>query len=157
MRIRNRSTGSAVLSLNQSCDSTVVNMAKLYCHWTLLLLFSAAVVSGQIHDQSWGYVNVRPSAYMFWWVYGCTDTSVPREDRPLVMWLQVRQVDINVCRTSESRLCSRNNIELYHLGDQLKYSPRQTLTTVKKQRLGYIRTRAGFYFHSEACPGPNVP
>lgn len=90
MRIRNRSTGSAELSLNQSCDSTVVNMAKLYCRWALLLLFSAAVVSGQIHDQSWGYVNVRPSAYMFWWVYGCTDTSVPREDRPLVMWLQVR-------------------------------------------------------------------
>jgi len=34
--------------------------------------------------------------------------------------------------------------------DQLKYSPpikRRTTTAAKKQRLGYIRARAGFHFH----------
>ena len=67
------------------------SMFAFYCI-PVFLSASAALVSGQIHDQSWGYVNVRPSAHMFWWLYGCTDTSVPREDRPLVMWLQVEHI-----------------------------------------------------------------
>ena len=42
---------------------------------------------------------------------------------------------------------SGNCIFLLEVGDQLKYSPpvkRRTLTAAKKQRLGYIRARAGF-------------
>lgn len=42
-----------------------------------------------IPNQVWGYVNVRPDAHMFWWLYGSTGTT-PRNETPLVMWLQVR-------------------------------------------------------------------
>ncbi len=42
-----------------------------------------------IPDQAWAYVNVRPDAYMFWWLYGCNNSRLVREDRPLAMWLQV--------------------------------------------------------------------
>ncbi len=43
----------------------------------------------KIPDQTWAYVNVRPDAYMFWWLYGCNNSRLVREDRPLVLWLQV--------------------------------------------------------------------
>lgn len=51
--------------------------------------FGAVPVSpSSIPDQDWGYVDVRPGAHMFWWLYGCTG-SILRQSRPLVMWLQV--------------------------------------------------------------------
>ncbi|XP_064598929.1 retinoid-inducible serine carboxypeptidase-like [Liolophura sinensis] len=36
--------------------------------------------------QQWDYVNVRPDAYMFWWLYHTTAPSP--HTAPLVMWLQ---------------------------------------------------------------------
>eukprot|EP01121_Diplochlamys_sp_Union-15-3_P012629 TRINITY_DN380_c0_g1_i3.p1 TRINITY_DN380_c0_g1~~TRINITY_DN380_c0_g1_i3.p1 ORF type:complete len:365 (-),score=56.13 TRINITY_DN380_c0_g1_i3:339-1433(-) len=39
-----------------------------------------------IPDQAWDYVNVRPNAYMFWWLYGAE--NINRTESPLVMWLQ---------------------------------------------------------------------
>ena len=55
----------------------------------LLLICSAQSTAPVIPDQDWGYVDVRTSAHMFWWLYGCTDSSKDREHVPLVMWLQV--------------------------------------------------------------------
>jgi hypothetical protein len=37
-------------------------------------------------DEVWGYVDVRPGAHMFWWLYGTTAPA--RETAPLVLWLQ---------------------------------------------------------------------
>eukprot|EP00117_Sycon_ciliatum_P008908 scpid71330/ scgid11415/ Retinoid-inducible serine carboxypeptidase; Serine carboxypeptidase 1 len=36
--------------------------------------------------EKWGYVDVRPGAHMFWWLYGYEGTLSPQ--KPLVMWLQ---------------------------------------------------------------------
>lgn len=42
-----------------------------------------------IPDESCGYVEVRKGAFMFWLLYGAeTSDSVPREDKPLLLWLQ---------------------------------------------------------------------
>ena len=38
--------------------------------------------------QDWGYVNVRPGAHIFWWLFETTHTDGV-DDRPLIMWLQV--------------------------------------------------------------------
>ncbi|XP_068708968.1 retinoid-inducible serine carboxypeptidase-like [Montipora foliosa] len=43
----------------------------------------------EIPDESCGYVEVREGAYMFWLLYGAdTSDSVPRKDKPLLLWLQ---------------------------------------------------------------------
>ena len=55
----------------------------------LAMLMLISVTADTIPDEDWGYVDVRPSAHMFWWFYGCTDDSKVREEVPLVMWLQV--------------------------------------------------------------------
>lgn len=34
-----------------------------------------------------GYVDIREGAHSFWWLYGST-AATPRENTPLVMWLQ---------------------------------------------------------------------
>lgn len=46
-------------------------------------------VNGE-NSQTWGYVNVRPNAYMFWWLYH-TDISPDYASHPLVIWLQVSE------------------------------------------------------------------
>ncbi len=51
------------------------------------LLFSP-LNSATIPDQDSGYVDVRTGAHMFWWLYGCNDSN-SRDQKPLVMWLQV--------------------------------------------------------------------
>ncbi|XP_003384527.1 PREDICTED: retinoid-inducible serine carboxypeptidase-like [Amphimedon queenslandica] len=45
------------------------------------------VLSSVIPDEDWAYVDVRPGAHMFWWLYGCS-TESSRDTKPLVMWLQ---------------------------------------------------------------------
>ena len=59
--------------------------------FTLVSVFLLLPMScvGQIPDNVSGYVDVRPSAHMFWWLYGSTHPTTPREQLPLVMWLQV--------------------------------------------------------------------
>ncbi|KAJ8667662.1 hypothetical protein QAD02_009325 [Eretmocerus hayati] len=40
-------------------------------------------------EQDWGYVDVRPGAHMFWWLYYTTNTAVSNYyDKPLLIWLQ---------------------------------------------------------------------
>lgn len=53
-----------------------------------LQLFPTTYASSntEIPDETWGYVEVRRGAFMFWWLYGAD--AVQREDKPLVMWLQ---------------------------------------------------------------------
>lgn len=41
-----------------------------------------------IPDEKWGYVTVRESAHMFWWLYGGQSNTAPRTNLPLVIWLQ---------------------------------------------------------------------
>uniref|UniRef100_A0A671M5G6 Carboxypeptidase n=1 Tax=Sinocyclocheilus anshuiensis TaxID=1608454 RepID=A0A671M5G6_9TELE len=38
--------------------------------------------------ESWGYVDVRDGAHMFWWLYYANSSSASYKDLPLVMWLQ---------------------------------------------------------------------
>ncbi|KAJ8345401.1 hypothetical protein SKAU_G00295940 [Synaphobranchus kaupii] len=38
--------------------------------------------------ESWGYVDVREGAHMFWWLYHATDATRSYKGLPLVMWLQ---------------------------------------------------------------------
>ena len=45
-------------------------------------------VKGEIPDEKWGYVTVRPHAHMFWWLYGGQTTLEERLKFPLVIWLQ---------------------------------------------------------------------
>lgn len=52
-----------------------------------VLVFCRPVFASVIPDEDWNYVDVRPGAHMFWWLYGSTGTA--RETRPLVLWLQV--------------------------------------------------------------------
>lgn len=39
--------------------------------------------------ESWGYVDVREGAHMFWWLYYADSPSASYSQLPLVMWLQV--------------------------------------------------------------------
>uniref|UniRef100_A0A672SXB4 Carboxypeptidase n=1 Tax=Sinocyclocheilus grahami TaxID=75366 RepID=A0A672SXB4_SINGR len=49
------------------------------CHWQ---------GQGLQSKESWGYVDVREGAHMFWWLYYANSSSASYKDLPLVMWLQ---------------------------------------------------------------------
>lgn len=54
----------------------------------LVALSSTALSSGDNgNKEAWGYVNVRPNAYMFWWLY-YTNISADYAHHPLIIWLQ---------------------------------------------------------------------
>lgn len=55
---------------------------------TVVFLLTDSAGASLVPDEDWGYVTVRPGAHMFWWLYG--STAFDRDDRPLVMWLQVQ-------------------------------------------------------------------
>lgn len=38
--------------------------------------------------QSWDFVEVRPGAHMFYWLYYTTATDEDYSERPLIIWLQ---------------------------------------------------------------------
>ncbi|KAH0945124.1 hypothetical protein HN011_002202 [Eciton burchellii] len=66
-------------------------MQRLLVYIFLVLFF----VSGSIGrkgfgpgEQEWGYVQVRPHANMFWWLYYTTASVDSYYDRPLIIWLQ---------------------------------------------------------------------
>uniref|UniRef100_A0A0P4WJ86 Carboxypeptidase n=1 Tax=Scylla olivacea TaxID=85551 RepID=A0A0P4WJ86_SCYOL len=57
-----------------------------------LALLSASSLHGSNDDmdegkETWGYVNVRPGAHMFFWLYYTTSTT-EYTHKPLVLWLQ---------------------------------------------------------------------
>ncbi|XP_044736265.1 retinoid-inducible serine carboxypeptidase-like [Chrysoperla carnea] len=39
-------------------------------------------------EQDWDYVEVRPDAHMFWWLYYNTENITRPESKPLLIWLQ---------------------------------------------------------------------
>ncbi|XP_037719800.1 retinoid-inducible serine carboxypeptidase [Drosophila subpulchrella] len=57
-----------------------------------LLAFFAALAQGKPGygpgDQDWGYVDVRPGAHMFYWLYYTTANVSSYTERPLAIWLQ---------------------------------------------------------------------
>ncbi|KAG7189780.1 hypothetical protein KM043_017442 [Ampulex compressa] len=62
---------------------------------TLLSFIALCLVSGGQAkqgfgpgDQEWGYVQVRPHAKMFWWLYYTTANVKSYYEKPLVIWLQ---------------------------------------------------------------------
>lgn len=70
-----------------ACALTSLLAFVLFCH--LFLATSEASSHTEIPDESWGYVEVRKGAFMFWWLYGADNSdSLEREDKPLVMWFQ---------------------------------------------------------------------
>ncbi|XP_017030417.1 retinoid-inducible serine carboxypeptidase-like isoform X1 [Drosophila kikkawai] len=57
-----------------------------------LLACSAVVTHGKAGygpgEQDWGYVDVRPGAHMFYWLYYTTANVSSYTERPLAIWLQ---------------------------------------------------------------------
>jgi serine carboxypeptidase 1 len=49
------------------------------------LAASAPAAHALLPDEQWGFVDVRPGAHMFWWLYG---SSASRASAPIVLWLQ---------------------------------------------------------------------
>ena len=49
------------------------------------LVYADCVISDEIQE-SWGYVDVRPEAHMFWWFMKTPCGDV--DSRPIVIWLQ---------------------------------------------------------------------
>ncbi|XP_060832676.1 retinoid-inducible serine carboxypeptidase-like [Bombus pascuorum] len=39
-------------------------------------------------EQEWGYVKVRPTSHMFWWLYYTTANVSSYYEKPLIIWLQ---------------------------------------------------------------------
>ncbi|KAL1557683.1 Serine carboxypeptidase-like 51 [Salvia divinorum] len=59
---------------------------------SLLFLLQGSSVRGVRTDdgsESWGYVEVRPKAHMFWWYYRSPQrTEDPNKPWPIILWLQ---------------------------------------------------------------------
>ncbi|CAL7939973.1 unnamed protein product [Xylocopa violacea] len=61
-----------------------------------IFLFAVLCIACGIHakigfgpgEQEWGYVEVRPQSYMFWWLYYTTANVSSYYEKPLVIWLQ---------------------------------------------------------------------
>ncbi|KAK0161508.1 hypothetical protein PV327_009970 [Microctonus hyperodae] len=74
-----------------------------WIHMVYLFSLSCVLFHGQVHevegrkgfksgDQDWGYVTVRPTAHMFWWLYYVNSPNKTVGDsvfdKPLIIWLQ---------------------------------------------------------------------
>ena len=78
-----------ILSINPQKSKWVYSLNA----FLLLIFFSIYFIGEEVTvdagNESWGYVNVRPEAHMFWWLYRTTNTKGSNAV-PLVLWLQVR-------------------------------------------------------------------
>ncbi|XP_046389551.1 retinoid-inducible serine carboxypeptidase-like [Ischnura elegans] len=68
-------------------------MASITLLVVLLISLVSVAVPQSSGNEEWGYVEVRPGANMFWWLYKTTAGRSSKEvraptDRPLVIWLQ---------------------------------------------------------------------
>lgn len=66
-------------------------MKRLFIHIFTILCFLSAILAKKGFgpgEQEWGYVNVRPDATMFWWLYYTTANVTSYDKKPLVIWLQ---------------------------------------------------------------------
>ncbi|MEQ2265627.1 hypothetical protein XENORESO_010192 [Xenotaenia resolanae] len=70
-------------------------MAQSTALFGVFFLLSVLVFKGFSSPPSgkevWDYVEVRPGAHMFWWLYYSDSPSAQHQDLPLVMWLQVKK------------------------------------------------------------------
>ncbi|XP_042043088.1 serine carboxypeptidase-like 51 isoform X1 [Salvia splendens] len=56
---------------------------------SVLLLLQGSLVRSNDGSESWGYVQVRPKAHMFWWYYRSPHrTEDPNKPWPIILWLQ---------------------------------------------------------------------
>ncbi|CAL1686269.1 unnamed protein product [Lasius platythorax] len=66
-------------------------MERLFiCIFTTLCFLSASIGRRGFGpgEQEWGFVEVRPNASMFWWLYYTTADVKSYYDKPLMIWLQ---------------------------------------------------------------------
>lgn len=67
-------------------------MARSWIGMLVMLLFAVSFYKGSCvpvqAKESWGYVDVRDGAHMFWWLYYANSSSASYKELPLVMWLQ---------------------------------------------------------------------
>mmetsp|Transcript_13116 Transcript_13116/g.16210 ORF Transcript_13116/g.16210 Transcript_13116/m.16210 type:complete len:446 (-) Transcript_13116:104-1441(-) len=54
----------------------------------VLCLYIFNIYSQNIPNEEFGYHDVRSGAHMFYWFYGSTNANVPRNELPIVLWLQ---------------------------------------------------------------------
>ncbi|XP_040362344.1 serine carboxypeptidase-like 51 isoform X2 [Rosa chinensis] len=55
----------------------------------LLLVPTATAAATQDGSEDWGYVEVRPKAHMFWWLYRSPNrVEDPSKPWPIILWLQ---------------------------------------------------------------------
>ena len=71
--------------------------------FTSLIVFFVEPIKFERHSyaeptETWGYVDVRQSAHMFYWLYYTTN-SAGFKNTPLVMWLQVWTFSISILAT----------------------------------------------------------
>ena len=64
--------------------SVLVLALTLFNHF-----FQTAESNSPIPSETWGYIDVRKDAFMFWWLYGAqTSDPMERVHKPLVLWFQ---------------------------------------------------------------------
>ena len=87
MRLGIKSFVSAIATMAEYDRISTVITLMLMC--TRSFPSTAESYFQEIPTETWGYVEVRENAHMFWWLYGAqTSNSSERVNKPLIMWLQ---------------------------------------------------------------------
>lgn len=87
MRLGIKSFVSAIATMAEYDRISTVITLMLMCTWSFPS--TAESYFQEIPTETWGYVEVRENAHMFWWLYGAqTSNSSERVNKPLIMWLQ---------------------------------------------------------------------
>lgn len=58
-------------------------------NYLLFAIFFLGIFSKPIPDEDWGYVPIRSSGQMFWWLYG-QQNQTTRDAAPLVIWYLIK-------------------------------------------------------------------
>ncbi|KAG0565938.1 hypothetical protein KC19_7G025000 [Ceratodon purpureus] len=65
----------------------VLAMVCLIVPW-VAVAYAAPISGTKDGSEQWGYVDVRPGAHMFWWLYRSTSKASNTTAIPVLMWLQ---------------------------------------------------------------------
>ena len=79
-----------IWTIKTCLDSRLQNHAMEQFFTVCLFCILSCTIAQEKHEE-WGYVTVRPGAHMFWWLYR---SPADWQNKPLVMWLQVRMRDV---------------------------------------------------------------